>query len=134
MPQGEKRDSSLRNLGFMFGAITVWAVTYTVASRMLSHYPSSATFRAAAVAIGVIGFVLWQLATAKLIRKHDEFTRRVHMIAVVVAFAATGLFIFTTDLLQRAGFIDYILLRTIWLVMLCTWWLAIMGGEWYYRR
>jgi len=134
MPQDEKRDPSLRILGLMFGTLAVWAITYVVASRMLHRHTASARFRVTAVIIGVLGFVLWQLATAKLIRMHDEFTRRIHLIALAVAFAATGLFIFTTDLLQRAGFIDFISMRSIWLVMLCTWWLAIMGGEWYYRR
>ncbi len=101
---------------------------------MINHSSASAKFRAAGVVIGVVGFLFWQLATAKLVLLHDEFTRRIHLIALAIAFAVTGLFIFTTDLLQRAGFVDYILLRTIWLVMLCTWCLAIIGGEWYYRR
>lgn len=134
MPQGEKRDPKLRILGLVFGTLAIWTITYVVASMMLHHHEASGKFRATAVLIGVVGLVLWQLATAKLIRIHDEFTRRIHLIALAIAFAATGLFIFTTDLLQRAGFIDFILMRTIWLVMLCTWWLAIMGAGWYYRR
>jgi hypothetical protein len=134
MPQDEKRDPRLRILGLVFGTLAAWAITYVVASRMLHHHAASAKFRAMAVLIGVLGFVFWQLATAKLILLHDEFTRRIHLIALAIAFAATGLFIFTVDLLQRAGFIDFILLRTIWLVMLCIWWIAIMGAEWYYRR
>ena len=112
----------------------MWGTTYVIASRMFNHNQSNQKFRIAGVIIGVLGFIIWQLATAKLIRIHDEFTRRIHLIALAIAFAATALFIFTTDLLQRAGFIDYILLRTIWLVMLGIWWLAIMGAEWYYKR
>jgi hypothetical protein len=134
MPQDEKRAPGLRILGFMFGAAALWGTTYLAASRMINHSSASAKFRAAGVVIGVVGFLFWQLATAKLVLLHDEFTRRIHLIALAIAFAVTGLFIFTTDLLQRAGFVDYILLRTIWLVMLCTWCLAIIGGEWYYRR
>ena len=134
MPQDEKPNPWLRILALMFGAVAIWAASYVIASRMLHRQSATATVRAIAVIIGVLGFVTWQLVTAKLIRMHDEFTRRVHLIAVAIAFAVTGLFIFTVDLLQRAGFIDYILLRTIWAVMLCTWWLAIMGAEWYYRR
>jgi hypothetical protein len=84
--------------------------------------------------IGILGFLVCLWATAKLIRRQDEFRRRIHRIALGVAFAATALFIFTTDLLQRAGFVDFILLRTILLVMLGTWALATLGGEWYYRR
>jgi hypothetical protein len=134
MPQNDKSDSGPRVLGLIVGAIAVWATTYTIASSMLHYSPASAKFRVAAVVIGILGFVVCLGATAKLIRLHDEFTRRIHLIALAVAFAATALFIFTTDLLQRAGFIDFILLRTIWMVMLGTWGLAILGGEWYYRR
>jgi H+/Cl- antiporter ClcA len=134
MPHDDKRDPGLRILGFTVGALAVWGTTYVIASRMFNHNQSNQKFRIAGVIIGVLGFIIWQLTTAKLIRIHDEFTRRIHLIALAVAFAATALFIFTTDLLQRAGFIDYILLRTIWLVMLGIWWLAIMGAEWYYKR
>lgn len=134
MPQNEKRDPGFRILGLVFGTTALWAMTYAVALRILHHHPGNVRLRATAVIIGVLGFIPWQLAVAKLIRMHDEFTRRIHLIALSVAFAATGLFIFTTDLLQRAGLVDYILLRTIWLVMLVTWWLASMGAEWYYRR
>ena len=133
MRQDEKRDPGLRILGFMFGAVSLWGTTYFAASRMIDHSFASAKFRAAGV-IGVLGFLFWQLATAKLILLHDEFTRRIHLIALAIVFAAAWLFIFTTDLLQRAGFIHFVQLRTIWLFMLVIWVLAILGGEWYYRR
>ena len=51
---------------------------------------------------------------------------------VLVRVVAAG--VNRPDLLQRAGFVDFILLRTILLVMLGTWALATLGGEWYYRR
>jgi hypothetical protein len=134
MRQDEKRDPGLRFLGLIFGAVALWGASYVTASRMINHSSASAKFRVAGVVIGVLGFLFWQLVTAKLILLHDEFTRRIHLIALAIAFAATWLFVFTTDLLQRAGFIHFVLLRTIWLVMLATWGLAIWGGEWYYRR
>jgi hypothetical protein len=134
MTQREKPDPSLRILGLLFGTILLWGATSALAARILHRHPASVTLRAAAVILGVLGFVPWPLATAHLIRMHDEFSRRVHLIALSIAFASTGLFIFTADLLQRAGFIDYFSLMTIWLVMLGTWWLSIMVAEWYYRR
>jgi hypothetical protein len=87
-----------------------------------------------AVIIGVLGFIPWQLSVVKLIRTYDEFTRRVYLIAFSIAFAATGLFIITADLLQRAGFIDYVSLMTIWMVMLGSWTVAFAATEWYYCR
>jgi hypothetical protein len=109
-------------------------VTYAVAARILHHHSASVGLRATAVIVSVLGFIPWPLATVKLMRMHDEFTRRIQLIAVSIAFAATGLFIFVADVLRRAGFIDYISLMTVFLVMMGTWWVAIMGTEWYYRR
>jgi hypothetical protein len=134
MGNGEKRDRGLQALGLFFGAVGLWGVAFVVAARILHHHSASVTLRAAAVVIAIVGFLPWPLATAKLVRMHDEFTRRIHLIALGIAFAATGLFIFAADMLQRAGFIEYISLMTIWLVMLGVWWVAIMATEWYYRR
>ena len=134
MSHNQKSGSGLRLLVRVSGTVILWGVTYAVASSIFSRHSASLKLRAGAVIIAVLGFIPWQLATVKLIRIHDEFTRRIHLIALAGAFAATGLFIFTTDMLQRAGFIDYILLRTIWFVMLGTWGLVILAAEWYYRR
>ena len=134
MARTEKSESGLRVLVVMFGSLALFGVTYVVASNMLNRHHASVGFRAVAIIIGILGFVLWQAATARLILMKDEFTRRIHLIAVAFAFAAVGLFIFTADLMQRAGFIDYILLRTIWLVMSVAWSFALIGTGWYYRR
>ena len=69
-----------------------------------------------------------------LIRHHDEYTRRLYLIAFSIAFGATGLFIVTCNLLLRAGFIHYISLMTIWMVMVGTWAIALAGAQWYYCR
>jgi hypothetical protein len=134
MSQSEKRDPSVRALGLMVGAVALWGTTYAVAARILHHPGASAKLRAAAVVIATLGFIPYPLATAKLIRMHYEFTRRVHLIALAIAFVATALFIFVADLLWRAGFVDYVSLMTIWLVMLGVWWVALAGTSWYYLR
>jgi hypothetical protein len=71
MRQDEKRDPGLRLLGLIFGAVALWGASYVTASRMINHSSASAKFRAAGVVIGVLGFLFWQLATAKLILLHD---------------------------------------------------------------
>ncbi len=133
MPQDEKRDPGLRILGQVFGSIALWGVAEAIAFGTLRHHPKSLTIRIAAVAIGLIGFVPWQLATAKVIRKQDEFTLRIHLVALAVAFAVTNLLVFAANLLQFAGFIDYVPLMLIWFGMMLIWWLAIMITAWYYR-
>lgn len=134
MPQNEKHNSGLRALGLTLGSVALWAVTSVVAIKIIKHNPGNTGLRAMAVVLGVLGFIPWQLAVFKLIRAYDEFTRRVYLIAFSVAFAATGLFVIACDLLQRAGFIDYVSLMTIWLVMVGTWAVALGATECYYRR
>ena len=95
-------------LVLMYGGLVLLGITYTIASTMLNQHRASVGFRAAGVIVGVIGFVLWQLATAKFLLMRDEFTRRIHLIALALAFAVAVLCIFTGDLLQRAGFIHSI--------------------------
>ena len=57
-----------------------------------------------------------------------------YLIAFAIAFGVTGLFIWTVGLLQRTGFIDYVSMMTVFMVMSGAWCLAILGAEWYYRR
>jgi hypothetical protein len=122
-----------RALALSLGSITLWAITTMAAYSLLRHYNTS-TIRVVAVAIGVVGYIPWQLVVVWLIRHYDEYTRRLYLIAFSIAFGATGLFILACNLLQRAGFIDYISLMTIWLVMIGTWAAALAGTQWYYCR
>jgi hypothetical protein len=130
--QTEKRDPNQLMLGLVYGAVVLLATSY-FATRML-HHPVSPQLRVAGVAIGVLGFVAWQLVTARLLLLHDEFTRQIYLIAFAIAFGVTGLFIWTVSLLQRAGFIDYVSMMTVFMVMSGAWCLAIVGASWYYRR
>ena len=55
------------------------------------------------------------------------------MIAMAMAFAVTGLVVFTADFLQRASFIESMPLTTLWIVMVVSWWLCIMIATRYSR-
>jgi hypothetical protein len=134
MPKPEKAAHGLRSLVWIYGGLVLLGVTYATASTMLNQPRASVGFRAAGVIVGAIGFVLWLLATAKIILMRDEFTRRIHLTALALAFAVTVLCVFTGDLLQRAGFIHSILLNAIWLEMFVVWCAALIGAGWYYRR
>jgi hypothetical protein len=131
------RDASqenLRALALTYGSVAIWAIASIAAVKIIKHHPENAGVRAAGIGVGVAGFLMWQVAVVRLVRRFDEFTRRLYLIAFSIAFAVTGLFIITCDLLQRAGFIDYVSLMTIWLVMLGTWAVALAAAQWYYCR
>jgi hypothetical protein len=122
----ERPDPTIRLLGVVAGATLLWFVSLTVASLTLNSEPQSAVLRAAMVALAVVGFVAWICATALSIRAQDEYTERIHLVALACAFAVTGVFVFAADFLQRAGFLSYLSFTTIWLVMVGTWWLSMV--------
>ena len=134
MTNTQIQNVGLHSVVLGLGGVALWTITSVAAIRIIRHYPGNATIRAAAVALGVLGFIPWQLAMVKLIRTYDEYTRRVYMIAFSISFALTALFVVACDLLQRAGFIDYVSLMTIWMVMVGSWAVALGATECYFRR
>jgi len=133
MAEAKRRDTGLNMLKLLALALIAWAVGYVVALKILKHHPHSAWMRGGAVALGVVGFLSWLGWMAKAIRGENEFSRQIHLMALAIAFAITFTFIFVCDMLQRAAFIDYVSLLTIWLVMFGSWLIALMLSSWYYR-
>ena len=134
MTQPKKHDSSPHYLALTLGSALVWAAASVVGIRMIRHFPASIGVRIGGVALGMVGFISWQLTVFLLVRKYDEFTQRLYLIAAGVAFAVTGFFIISCDLLQRASFIDSVSLMNIWMVMMGSWAVAVAATQWYYCR
>lgn len=126
-------DPSVRLLGRVAASLALFFITVVAASFGLNREPESPLLRVALVALALSGFLPWMWTTALSVRAQDEFTRRVHLVALSFAFAATGLFIFAADFLQRAGFLGYLSLTTIWLVMVAIWWLSMMVTSRFHR-
>jgi hypothetical protein len=133
MASKSQPDTGVRALALSLGSIALWAVT-TRAAYILLRHSNANSIRGLAVALGLLGYIPWQVVVIWLIRHYDEYTQRLYLIAFSIAFAATGFFIITCNMLQRAGFIDYISLMTIWMVMVGTWTVALAGASWYYSR
>ena len=129
----DRFDPSVRLLGKVAAALAFFFVTIITASIGLNRDIESPLIRGALVAVAIAGFLPWIWATVLSIRAQDEFTRRIHLLALSMAFAATGLFVFAADFLQRAGFLDYLPLTTIWLVMVGVWWVSMMVASRLYR-
>ena len=85
------------------------------------------------VLLATCGFGAWIWATAETIRAKDEFTQRVHLIALAGAFAVTGIIAFGAAFIQRAGFLDEVPTGVLWIVMVVTWWPALALTSWLYR-
>lgn len=133
MSEGKKIAPGAKVLGRVMLSVILWAGTFVIAVRILRHHPANLWIRVGSVLMAVLGFLTWPASLAKLIRVQGEFERRIHLVALAIAFVADVLFIFTANMLQLAGFIDYLTLHTIWLVMFLTWFAALLGTSWYYR-
>ena len=131
---GERVENrGLRLLQQLIGSITASLVSSFIAARVLSAEPTSGVVRGAMVALAVVGVLPWIWVIARVIRAQDEFSRRLHLIALSVAFGATALLLFTAMFLQLAGFIDYVSLPAILGMMMVVWWLSIVVTTRYYR-
>ncbi len=129
----QEQDSGLRTLKRTTFVILAWVVSYFGALQILKHHPVSTWARGGAVALAVCGFMLWLAGSANAIRAGNEFTRQIHLVALATAFGTTALFIFVCDMLQRAGFIHYVSLTAIFVLMMGAWLLAVMLASLYYR-
>ena len=124
--QVQQNDPGVQMLARLAGAALLWAVTLVGARWVLDDEHASRVARFAAVAVAVSGVIPWIWMTSRAILKEDEFTRRVHFVALSWAFAATGLFIYAVDLLTGAHLVDYVSYTTIWIFMVIAWWLSIV--------
>jgi hypothetical protein len=126
--------SNLAVLGRLAGALLLWVLTMIVARRVLDHDPPPGVLlRAAMVVVAVGGFLVWVIALIRFIRTLDEFSRRVQLTAVAVAFVATMTAVLAGDFLQSAGFLGYVPLDALWMFMLVVWWLSMIAVSRYYR-
>ena len=95
------------------------------------HTPVS---RLAGVVVGIGGMVPWIWVLSLIIRRGDEFVRRMHLVAIAVAAAASLVVIITIDWLVRADFIETPDLMFIWTAFLVLWLIALVGTKRYYER
>ncbi len=130
----KQRDATgLRPLGMVVATLLFWAVTYVIAAKVLQRHPGSALVRAGMVGLGVAGFLSWLVAIGRLILVQDEFSQRIHFVAIGLTCAATATLLLACDLLQSAGFVGDVPLQGIWMAMGVIWWFAILIATRYYR-
>jgi hypothetical protein len=122
----DEKDPGIRLLGGLALSVVAWLVTFTAANIVLARDPVSAVVRGGAVAIAIAGLLPWIWMASRAIATQDEFNRRIHLIAMAWAFAATGVFVIGADLLSRAHFIDYMPLMNIIMFMVIAWWISIV--------
>ena len=128
-----QKDPGVQMLVRILACLAVWTATLVIATRILDRDPPGVGIRAGAVALAIAGFLPWVWIASRAIAAQDEFTRRVHFIALSWAFAATAIFVVAADMLVRAHFVDYLSMTSIWMFMGVAWWISLLLTARYYR-
>ena len=129
----KNKPAGLKHLAHVALGLVIWFITMVGATRLLHRHPPSIAVRIALVAIAVGGFLPWLISVGRLIMAQDEFSVRVHLVAIAFTCAATALMLMTGGYLQTAGLLGYVALRNIWIGMVVVWWLSIVLASRYYR-
>jgi hypothetical protein len=114
------------------GALVCGGVSPILASQLIDH--ESTLARVAGVVIGTIGILPWLWMVAAIIRRGDEFTRRMHLVASSYAFGAAIVLLFGLHWTTEAGFIEpppYLVLA---LAVMILWLVALFLAKRYYER
>jgi hypothetical protein len=128
----KNKPAGLRHLAHVAVGLLIWFITMVGATRILHRHPGVAV-RIAMVVIAVGGFVPWLVSIGRLIMAQDEFSLRVHLVAIAFTCAATAVLLMTGGYLQTAGLLGYVALRNLWIGMVILWWLSIVIASRYYR-
>ncbi len=126
-------DSGVRHLAELALTTLLWAATYGGAARFLHGDALSLPARIGLVAIAIGGFLPWVYVIARVIAAQDEFTLRIHLAAIAVTFALTGVASYACDFLEKAGFIPELPVSALWMAMVVVWWISIMATARFYR-
>ena len=87
---------------------------------ILTHLHLAPAVRIAVACAPIPGNIVLIVLVVQAIRKLDEFKKRVHFEAVVIAFLATGVIVFVYGFLQKADALPPFNAFLIWAFMLIT--------------
>jgi hypothetical protein len=113
--------------------VGAWLASAAIATTVLAREPRSVVVRLLMVVIAVAGFSLWLWTGIVSIKSRDEFTRHLHLVALSVAFALTGLFVIAAVFLERARLVDRVPLDWMLVWMVSAWALSIFLTPRFYR-
>ena len=126
-------DPKVRLMGQILVTAILWAVTFVATKSDWLAHPGSLTLRIALVVIGVGGFLPVMAVYVRSIRAQDEFSQRIHLVALSAAFALTAVVSYASDLLHQAGFISQVPATGLWALMIGIWFVTMLATERYYR-
>ena len=124
--------SNVRTFYALIGSIVLLGAAPLMAMRLIDRGTTWA--RVTAVVVGVGGMLPWMWVVLSIVRRGDEFFRRLHLIALGLAFGGVIVLIVTLDWLVRADFIYPPDLMLVWVGGLVLWLVALLGAKRYFER
>ena len=111
----------------------LWTGTFVATKSDWLGRPSTLSMRLALVVVGIGGFLPILFVYARSILLQDEFTQRVHLVALACAFAFLAAASYAVDLLHQAGFVRELHATGLWAVMVVIWFGAMLITPRFYR-
>jgi drug/metabolite transporter (DMT)-like permease len=111
----------------------LWAATFIATKNEAFGHPDSPMMRLALILVGIGGFLPVIFLYAKSIRMQDEFSQRIHYIALSIAFAFIAALSYVSDLLSQAGLIPQIPSTGLWALMVFVWFITMIVTPRFYR-
>ena len=124
--------SNVRGFYIWIGSTILLGAAPIVASHLIDQETTPA--RAAAVMVGVGGILPWMWVMFSVIRKGDEFVRRLHLIALGFAFGGTLVLLVALGWLVRADLMRPPDLIAVWGGCMVIWLVALLAAKFYYER
>jgi hypothetical protein len=124
--------SAVRGFYAWIGSMIVLGAAPMVALELIERGTLPA--RVGAVVLGVGGSAPWLWVVFNIIRRGDEFERRMHLVAGAFAFAGALVLVSAADWLVRAGFLSPPNLMALWVGFLILWLIALLGTKRYFER
>jgi hypothetical protein len=124
--------SNVRAIYAWLGSLVLLGGTPPLALALIGQATTAS--RLAGVLIGVLGAVPWMLVVATMLRKSDEYARRIHLIAFGLAFAGMLVALSAIGWLVQAKFIappDFMLL---WAAALVLWLICFVIAKRHFER
>ncbi len=133
MPEPNARfRQNVRGFYMWLGSMVILGAAPLIA-RSLAEQESLGA-RIAAVVVGGGGSLPWMFLIFVIVRRGDEFFRRMHLIALSIAFFAALLVISTLAWLVKAGFVDDPDLFIVWGLLLVIWVIALLATKRHFER
>jgi hypothetical protein len=124
--------SNVRVVYAWLGSLVVLGIAPLMALRLIDR--GTTLTRAAAVILGVGAMLPWMWVVFWIIRRSDEFVRRLHLLAFGFAFGGVLVLLVALNWLVRAEFIYPPDLMIVLFGCLVLWFTALVGVKRYFER